>query len=71
MVDSIRKIARKNMEMGYYDESFPSSSRKLTNLIVILNMTEMKTFYVGMEQFLKISVKQSTGEIFKTPKLHT
>mgnify|MGYP001429462189 FL=1 len=67
-------LARKNMEMGYYDESFfavysPEEIDKLNSYIK--HDRDENISYVGMEQFRGKYLVQNrvTGEIFETPQI--
>jgi len=67
-------LARKNMDMGYYDESFfavysPEEIDKLNSYIK--HDRDNNISYVGMEQFRGKYLVQNrvTGDIFETPQI--
>ena len=67
-------IARKNVELGYYDESFFSvySDNEIEQLnSYIKHDRDENIAYVGMEQFRSKYLVQNrvTGEIFETPQI--
>ncbi len=70
----LNDLARKNMEMGYYDESFFSvySEEEIDKLNSYINHDRDENIsYVGMEQFRGKYLVQNrvTGEIFETPQI--
>ena len=70
----LKDIARKNVDLGYYDESFFSvySDEEINTLNnYIKHDRDENITYVGMEQFRGKYLVQNrvTGEIFETPQI--